>query len=83
MDGGQVVDGVPERYLETALPKTGGHVVILESPDGDTRWKRGRLLERDSGSGSGVVQLLDDLEVVTVSLDSIAEWCGRIDDDLE
>ncbi|EED89065.1 predicted protein [Thalassiosira pseudonana CCMP1335] len=77
---GQVLDNIPERYLETALPKTGGNVIVLE---GRYRWKKGRLLERSSGDGSGVVQLFEDLEVVNISLDSVAEWCGPVDDDLE
>ena len=78
MQNGQVLDNVPERYLETALPKIGGNVIVLE---GVHHWKKGRLLERSSENGRGVVQLMEDLEVVTLSLDSIAEWCGPLDDD--
>jgi hypothetical protein len=76
MDNGQVLDKVPERYLETALPKTGGNVVILE---GKEIWKKGRLLERSSKDGRCIIQLEEDLEVVNVSLDSVAEWCGRLE----
>lgn len=76
MDNGQVLDKVPERYLETALPKTGGHVIILESKDTSHHWKKGRLLERSSKDGYGIIQLEEDLEVIKVSLDGIAEWCG-------
>ncbi|KAL3756389.1 hypothetical protein ACHAWU_003462 [Discostella pseudostelligera] len=75
MDSGQVLDKVPERYLETALPKTGGNVIILEGTE-HVRWKMGRLLERSSKDGHGIIQLEEDLDVVKVSLDSIAEWCG-------
>ncbi len=71
---GQVLDKVPERYLETALPKTGGNVIILE---GKEIWKKGRLLERSSKRC--IIQLEEDLEVVNVSLDSVAEWCGRLE----
>jgi len=78
MDNGRVIDNIPERYLETALPKTGGNVIVLE---GKQRWKKGRLLERSSVEGVGVVQLSEDLEVVKISLDSVAEWCGPLDDD--
>jgi len=61
-------------------------VVVLE---GEHRWKKGRLLEQhsskdgDHGSSSswGIVQLEEDLEFVKVSLDSVAEWCGRLDAD--
>ena len=77
MDNGQVIDKVPERYLETALPKTGGKVIVLE---GKHHWKKGRLLER-SRDGYGVIQFSEDLEVVnSISLDSIAEWCLNEDD---
>jgi len=53
-------------------------VIVLE---GKQRWKKGRLLERSSVEGVGVVQLSEDLEVVKISLDSVAEWCGPLDDD--
>lgn len=76
MDNGQVIDKVPERYLETALPKTGGKVIVLE---GKHHWKKGRLLERGR-DGYGVIQFSEDLEVVNISLDSIAEWCLNDDD---
>lgn len=80
MDNQEVLDNIPERYLETALPKTGGNVIVLE---GMHRWKKGRLLERSSEKGRGVIQLFEDLEVVEVSLDGIAEWCGQLDEDME
>ena len=80
MDNQEVLDNIPERYLETALPKTGGNVIVLE---GIHRWKKGRLLERSSERSSGIIQLFEDLEVVDMSLDVIAEWCGPLDEDME
>lgn len=77
MDNGQVIDKVPERYLETALPKAGGNIIVLE---GNHHWKKGKLLERSSEGGYGVIQFAEDLEVVTVSLDSIAEYCNDCDE---
>jgi G patch domain/KOW motif-containing protein len=77
--GGSVLDRVPERYLETALPKAGGKVVVLSGPN---RTAKGRLLERDSSKQQGVVQVFEDMSVLTLSLDDIAEWCGPLDDDL-
>lgn len=70
---------VPERHLETALPKVGGNACILSGPH---RFARGRLLERDSNANRGVVQLYEDMNVVAMSLDDIAEWCAPLDDDL-
>eukprot|EP00804_Cyclotella_cryptica_P015527 CCRYP_003567-RA/>CCRYP_003567-RA protein AED:0.31 eAED:-0.12 QI:0/0/0/1/1/1/2/0/195 len=79
MNNQEVLDNIPERYLETALPKTGGNVIVLE---GCHRWKKGRLLERSSERSRGIIQLFEDLEVVEVSLDRVAEWCGPLDEDL-
>ena len=75
---GQVLHA-KERYLETALPKIGGNACILS---GNHKYGKGRLLERDSKANRGVVQLFEDMNVVTVSLDDMAEWCGPLDDDL-
>ena len=75
---GQVLT-VPERHLETALPKAGGNAIILS---GDQRFSKGQLLERDGKKNRGVVQIFEDMSVVTTSLDDMAEWCGPLDDDL-
>ena len=74
-----VLDRVPERYLETALPKAGGQVIVLAGPE---RHRKGRLLERNSRNGTGVIQFYEDMHVMTLSLDDLAEWCGPLDDDL-
>jgi hypothetical protein len=78
MSNGQVIQ-VPERYLETALPKVGGNACILT---GNHRLAKGRLLERDSRKNRGAVQIFEDMNIVTTSLDDMAEWCGPLDDDL-
>jgi hypothetical protein len=75
---GQVLQ-VPERYLETALPKVGGNACILT---GKHRLAKGRLLERDSKANRGAIQVFEDMNIVNTSLDDIAEWCGPLDDDL-
>ena len=80
MSDGQILDRVPERYLETALPKVGGNAIILTGNHG---LEKGKLLERNSDSGQGVVQVFEDMNVVKLSLDDMAEWCGPLDDDLE
>jgi hypothetical protein len=48
--------------------------------EGKHQWKKGRLLERSSDDGYGVIQFTEDLEVVNISLDSIAEWCLNDDE---
>ncbi|CAJ1925322.1 unnamed protein product [Cylindrotheca closterium] len=78
MERGEILQ-VPERYLETALPKVGGNAIILT---GTNKFAKGRLLERDSRSNKGAVQLFEDMNIVNTSLDDIAEWCLPLDDDL-
>jgi len=72
---------VPERYLETALPKVGGNAIVLGGA-AHQRYSKGRLLERDSSRGRAAVQLFEDMNILTLSLDDIAEWCGPLDSDL-
>jgi G patch domain/KOW motif-containing protein len=79
MSNGAVLDRVPERYLETALPKQGGKAVVLV---GVHRFAKGCLLERDSRRATGIIQVFEDMNVLTLSLDDMAEWCGALDDDL-
>lgn len=79
MANGAILDRVPERYLETALPKQGGKAIVLV---GDHRFAKGRLLERDSRRSTGVLQVFEDMNVLTLSMDDMAEWCGPLDDDL-
>ncbi|KAL3932113.1 MAG: hypothetical protein SGBAC_011007, partial [Bacillariaceae sp.] len=78
MESGEILQ-VPERYLETALPKVGGNAIILM---GSNRFAKGRLLERDSRRNKGALQLFEDMNIVNASLDDIAEWCLPLDDDL-
>jgi hypothetical protein len=77
MSNGDILERVPERYLETALPKVGGNVIILT---GRHKCEKGKLLERNSEKGKGVVQLFEDMNVVTLSLDDIAEYCAPLDE---
>mmetsp|Transcript_26896 Transcript_26896/g.39789 ORF Transcript_26896/g.39789 Transcript_26896/m.39789 type:complete len:492 (-) Transcript_26896:508-1983(-) len=79
MQGGQVLDQVPERYLETALPKVGGNAIVLV---GESKHSKGKMLERSSRMGKGVIQIFEDMSVKTLSLDDLAEWVGPLDDDM-
>eukprot|EP00980_Cylindrotheca_fusiformis_P014275 scaffold3791_cov137-Cylindrotheca_fusiformis.AAC.2 len=78
MADGSILE-VPERYLETALPKVGGNVILLS---GKNRFEKGKLIERDSRANKGAVQLFEEMNIVNTSLDDIAEWCLSLDDDL-
>ena len=81
MTDGEVLDKVTERYLETALPKVGGNAIVLAG-DAQHRYAKGRLLERDSSKGRAAVQLFEEMNILNVSLDDIAEWCGPLDSDM-
>ena len=70
---------VPERHLETALPKVGGSACILT---GTHRYAKGRLLEVDRGANKASIQVFEDMNIVTTTLDDMAEWCGPLDEDL-
>jgi G patch domain and KOW motifs-containing protein len=76
---GTVLDQVPERYLETAIPKVGGKAIVLT---GSHRFAKGQLLERDSRKSIAVIQFYEDMHVQSVPLDDVAEWCGHLDNDL-
>jgi len=76
---GQVLERIPERYLETALPQQSSGSAYVLLLRGEHCGGQGRMLERNIDRNVGVVQLLEDMAVVTVSLDDIAEWCGDVD----
>ena len=76
----ELCEGLTHAMVETALPKRGGHVMIL---NGTHRLRRGILLERHTESAKAVVQLAGDLQVVTCSFDDVAEWVGTLGDGLD
>jgi len=77
--GGVVLDKVADRHLETALPKVGGNAIVLT---GRHKYTKGQLMERNSKTGKGIIQIFEDMSLLTLSLDDIAEWCGPLDDDM-
>lgn len=72
-ENGMVVQGVKQDILETAIPKRGGPILVVQ---GKHRGVLGKLMERDSDKGVGVVQKEDTYEMLTLSLDHIAEFVG-------
>jgi G patch domain/KOW motif-containing protein len=75
IDSGEVLTGVPQRVLETALPKRGGRVAVLVGPKAG---QRGKLVDKNGEAAS--VQLSEDFTVHNFSLDHIAEYVGEEDD---
>ncbi|KAI3468471.1 hypothetical protein Pfo_025134 [Paulownia fortunei] len=69
----ELVQGVDQELLETALPKHGGPVLVLY---GRHKGVYGSLLERDSDKETGVVRDADTHELLNVRLEQIAEYTG-------
>jgi len=75
MDGGELVD-VNVSLIETALPKEGGAVMVL---NGEHKARRGKLLERSSERNHALVQLDNDRSLLKYTLDDVAEWAPLAD----
>ncbi|XP_050219477.1 protein MOS2 [Mercurialis annua] len=69
----ELVQGVDQDILETALPRRGGHVLVLY---GKHKGAYGSLVEKDLDRGIGVVQDSDTREFLNVKLEQIAEYAG-------
>lgn len=74
MDGNrELVQGVDQEILETALPKRGGSVLVLY---GRHKGVYGSLVERDMEEETGVVRDADSHDLINVRLEQIAEYVG-------
>lgn len=69
----ELIQGVDQAHLETAIPKRGGPVLVLY---GRHKGVFGRLVERDTEKEAGVVQDADTHELHNVRLEQIAEYIG-------
>ncbi|WCJ31013.1 D111/G-patch domain-containing protein [Euphorbia peplus] len=72
-DSKELVQGVNQDLLETALPRRGGPVLVLY---GKHKGAYGNLVERDLDRETGVVQDLDTHEMLNVKLEQVAEYIG-------
>ncbi|KAJ3684462.1 hypothetical protein LUZ61_013626 [Rhynchospora tenuis] len=74
MDGTrELLQGVEQDMLETALPKKGGAVLVLY---GKHEGVFGNLVSKDSEREMGVLRDADSHELVNVQLEQIAEYLG-------
>lgn len=74
MDGSrELVQGVSQDVLETALPRRGGPVLVLS---GKHKGVYGNLVEKDSDRETGVVRDSDTHALLNVGLEQIAEFTG-------
>ncbi|CAI9111913.1 OLC1v1012256C1 [Oldenlandia corymbosa var. corymbosa] len=69
----ELIQGVDQGSLETAIPKRGGPVLIL---CGKHKGVYGTLVERDTEEETGVVQDADSRALINVRLEQIAEYMG-------
>ncbi|XP_022733849.1 protein MOS2-like [Durio zibethinus] len=69
----ELIQGVEQELLETALPRRGGPVVILY---GRHKGVYGSLIEKDLDRETGVVRDADSQELLNVKLEQIAEYMG-------
>nr|GMD65371.1 protein MOS2 [Ipomoea batatas] len=69
----ELIQGVNQNQLETALPRHGGPVLVL---CGRHKGGYGSLVERDTEKETGVVRHADTHELLNVRLEQIAEYTG-------
>ena len=72
---GDLVQGLKQSDLETALPKRGGRVAIVA---GRHRGQVGKLLERRSEDELAVVQLAESFDILKLHMDDVAEYVGEM-----
>ncbi|CAJ1932982.1 unnamed protein product [Sphenostylis stenocarpa] len=69
----EIVQGVSQDFLETAIPKRGGPVLVLA---GKYKGVFGSLVERDLDRETAIVRDADTHELLNVKLEQIAEYIG-------
>jgi G patch domain/KOW motif-containing protein len=69
----ELIQGVSQDLLETALPRRGGPVLVLY---GKHEGVYGNLVRRDSEQESGLVQDANNHELLRVPFEQIAEYVG-------
>lgn len=71
----RLVVEVDQRDLETVMPVDGGYVAVVR---GEYKGQLAKLLSRDKRDSTVQIQLLEDLDVVQVSMDDVAEYMGPL-----
>nr|XP_043610288.1 protein MOS2-like [Erigeron canadensis] len=73
----EIVQGVDQEFLETALPRRGGPVLVLY---GRHKGVYGSLQDKDMDNETAVVRDADTHALLNVKLEQIAEYVGDPDD---
>lgn len=68
---------VDQYDLETVIPQPGGYVQIVRGP---RTGELARLLDKDSAKQTVQVQILDDLSILPLPMDDVAQYLGNVDD---
>ena len=76
LENGKLVEGAPQKALETCVPKVGGRVMVVLGPDAG---KVGEVMEKRHERA--LVQFNQDSSVQTYDFDAVCEYVGSIDDD--
>jgi len=71
LENGHLLEGVKENMIETALPKIGGRVLVV---NGSQKGEEGLLLDRDDVQAT--VQFNHDLSVHTLPVGDVTEYCA-------
>jgi len=69
LDNGKIIENVKAKYLETVLPDVGGLCLILF---GENKGETAKLLEKKREKERAVIELTDSLQILEVSMNSIA-----------
>ncbi|KAK6934847.1 Spp2/MOS2, G-patch domain [Dillenia turbinata] len=72
-DSRELIQGINQDLLETAIPRSGGRVLVLF---GKHKGVFGYLVEKDLDKETGVVRDADSHALLNVRLDQIAEYIG-------
>lgn len=71
LDDGQLLSNVKQKHLETVLPAIAGECILL---NGQYKGERATLIEKDKASETVLVQLVDDLSIISISMDFVASY---------
>ncbi|KAL8226958.1 hypothetical protein R6Q57_016790 [Mikania cordata] len=73
----ELIQGIEQEFLETALPRRGGPVLVLS---GRHKGVYGSLQEKDMDNETAVVRDADTHALLNVRLEQVAEYVGDPDD---
>eukprot|EP00842_Homolaphlyctis_polyrhiza_P003709 jgi/Hompol1/4339/HPOL_003602-RA len=73
-DSGEILEDVPQKYLETVIPSTGKSVVVVSHPNRSRTGHTAVLLEKNHDKSLATIQFDSDFTVETLAYDQISEF---------